>query len=113
MHSIRSAPRATGYDDLFGMSVHAVISDPDGLARLDALMRERAEELGAEIEISYLSGVYFHQAVNSHAFVFRCAFPARSATPRSRSERGVCLDRLRCTALARLREFGMERFVSP
>lgn len=38
----------------------------------EALIRECQEELGCEISIEYLSGVYFHSAVNSHAFIFRC-----------------------------------------
>lgn len=38
----------------------------------EALIRECAEELGCEIIVEYLSGVYFHAAVNSHAFIFRC-----------------------------------------
>ena len=37
-----------------------------------ALVRECFEELGCDISIEYLSGVYFHSAVNSHAFIFRC-----------------------------------------
>ncbi len=38
----------------------------------DTLVRECKEELGCEISIEYLSGVYFHSAVNSHAFIFKC-----------------------------------------
>lgn len=38
----------------------------------DALIRECKEELGCDISIEYLSGVYFHSAVNSHTFIFRC-----------------------------------------
>ena len=38
----------------------------------EALIRECREELGCEIQIDYLSGVYFHSAVTSHAFIFRC-----------------------------------------
>ncbi len=38
----------------------------------EALVRECKEELGCDISIEYLSGVYFHSAVNSHAFIFRC-----------------------------------------
>lgn len=37
-----------------------------------ALHRECDEELGCEIEVDYLSGVYYHASVNSHAFIFRC-----------------------------------------
>ena len=38
----------------------------------EALIRECQEELGCDIDIQYLSGVYYHSAVNSHAFIFRC-----------------------------------------
>lgn len=38
----------------------------------EALIRECKEELGCDISIDYLSGVYFHSAVISHAFIFRC-----------------------------------------
>lgn len=38
----------------------------------EALIRECKEELGCGIEVDYLSGVYFHSAVTSHAFIFRC-----------------------------------------
>lgn len=39
-----------------------------------ALIRECREELGCDIEVEYLSGVYYHAAVNSHAFIFKCRF---------------------------------------
>lgn len=39
-----------------------------------ALLRECREELGCDVEIEYLSGVYYHSAVNSQAFIFRCKF---------------------------------------
>ncbi len=38
----------------------------------DALIRECWEELGCEIKIDYLSGIYFHSSVMSHTFIFRC-----------------------------------------
>ena len=38
----------------------------------EALIRECREELGCEIEVQYLSGVYYHAAHNSQAFIFRC-----------------------------------------
>jgi 8-oxo-dGTP pyrophosphatase MutT (NUDIX family) len=38
----------------------------------DALYRECIEELGCEVEVKYLSGVYYHSAYNSQAFIFRC-----------------------------------------
>ncbi|MFH7808428.1 NUDIX hydrolase [Acinetobacter sp. BSP-153] len=41
-----------------------------------ALLRECQEELSCEVQIDYLSGVYFHAAVTSHAFIFRCHLAA-------------------------------------
>ena len=41
-----------------------------------ALLRECQEELGCQVQIDYLSGVYFHSAVTSHAFIFRCHLTA-------------------------------------
>lgn len=84
------------FEDQFWLSSHAVITDDHGhILQLkqtygdkrwglpggalepretihEALFRECIEELGSEVEIAYLSGVYFHSAVNSHAFIFRC-----------------------------------------
>ncbi|MCJ8301057.1 MAG: NUDIX domain-containing protein [Pseudomonadales bacterium] len=37
-----------------------------------ALDRECKEELGIQVQINYLSGVYFHSAFNSQAFIFCC-----------------------------------------
>lgn len=37
-----------------------------------ALVRECQEEIGCDVEVESLSGVYFHQAVQSHAFIFKC-----------------------------------------
>lgn len=92
-----------GFDDWYRLSVHAVITDPEGRVLLlratygdrgwglpggaldpgetvhDALMRECREELGQEVVIRYLSGVYAHSAVRSHAFVFRCELPDTGA----------------------------------
>ncbi len=89
-----------GFDDQFRLSSHAVISDDRGhILQLkqtygdkrwglpggalepaetmhEALTRECVEELGIAVEIAYLSGVYYHSAVNSHAFIFRCSLPA-------------------------------------
>ena len=85
-----------GFQDFYRMSSHAVILNDQhqvlllkanyaeqawglpggGLDMGDtihqALVRECREELGCEVEIDYLSGVYFHSAVTSHAFIFRC-----------------------------------------
>ncbi|MFU8928100.1 NUDIX hydrolase [Acinetobacter puyangensis] len=41
-----------------------------------ALVRECQEELGCEVIVDYLSGVYYHHNVNSHAFIFRCSLAA-------------------------------------
>ena len=84
------------FHDLYRMSSHAVITNADHQILLlkatyadhawglpgggldvgetihQALIRECKEELNCEIEILYLSGVYFHSAVHSHAFIFRC-----------------------------------------
>lgn len=88
------------YDDFYRMSSHAVILNdqqqvlllkatyadhawglPGGGLDLgetihQALVRECLEELGCDVEIDYLSGVYFHSAVTSHAFIFRCHLKA-------------------------------------
>lgn len=85
-----------GFHDLYRMSSHAVICNEKGQilqlkanyadcawglpgGGLDvgetihqALIRECREEIGCDIEIQYLSGVYYHSTVNSHAFIFRC-----------------------------------------
>lgn len=37
-----------------------------------ALLRECKEELGLGVNIRYLSGVYYHSAYQSQAFIFRC-----------------------------------------
>lgn len=39
----------------------------------EALVRECKEELGCDIEVKYLSGVYYHRAFKSQAFIFRCS----------------------------------------
>jgi len=88
------------FEDQFRLSAHAVITDDHGHVlqlkqtygdkRLglpggaldpgetihDALFRECREELGLDVEIAYLSGVYFHSAVNAQALIFRCTLPA-------------------------------------
>lgn len=84
------------FDDHFRLSVHAVITNEEGRVLLlkatyghkgwglpggslepgetihEALVRECREELGVDIEILYMSGMYFHKAYNSHACIFRC-----------------------------------------
>ncbi len=90
------------FDDKFRLSSHAVILNPDGQVLLlkadygakswglpggalepgetihEALLRECREELGSDVLINYLSGVYFHSAYNSQAFIFRCELPSPS-----------------------------------
>ena len=86
------------FNDKYRLSVHAVITDhtnkilqlkatytnknwglpggaiDPGETIHKALSRECLEELGCKIEIKYLSGVYYHEFFNSHAFIFRCEF---------------------------------------
>ena len=85
-----------GFHDFYRMSSHAVISNDHGQILLlkanyaecawglpgggldlgetihEALFRECREELGCDVILEYLSGVYYHSAVTSHAFVFKC-----------------------------------------
>lgn len=88
-----------GFDDFFRLSSHAVVTDdadrilllravyadarwglPGGALDAgetvhDALVRECREELGCDVRVEYLSGIYHHTQVNSHAFIFRCSLP--------------------------------------
>lgn len=90
------------YNDKFRLSSHAVIVDelgqvlqlkatygqqnwglPGGALEPgetihQALLRECREELGVDVEVQYLSGVYYHSAYESQAFIFRCALPNRA-----------------------------------
>ena len=45
----------------------------------EALLRECHEELGCVVEVKYLSGVYYHQVYQSHAFIFRCVLPHKAS----------------------------------
>ena len=91
------------YDDLFRLSSHAVISDSAGRILMlkanygdrvwglpggaldpgetihEALIRECKEELGCRVNVMYLSGVYYHAAYNSQAFIFRCELTPSAA----------------------------------
>lgn len=84
------------YDDKYRLSSHAVILNSEGQVLLlkanygnnswglpggaldsgetihDAIYRECREELGCEVEIEYLSGVYYHSHHESQAFIFKC-----------------------------------------
>lgn len=86
------------FDDFYRISSHAVIQNEAGQILLlkanyadaswglpggsldigetihQALYRECFEELGCKVKIQYLSGVYYHSNVNSHAFIFRSEF---------------------------------------
>ncbi len=90
------------YQDLYRLSVHAAIFDDEqnvlfvrttygakawtlpggaidpGETIHETLVREVREELGREIKVLYLSGVYYHAPHNSHAFVFKCEFADKS-----------------------------------
>ncbi|QDF68557.1 NUDIX domain-containing protein [Shewanella sp. SNU WT4] len=84
------------FDDTFRLSSHAVITNADlavlmvkanygdrawglpggalepGETIHEALARECLEELGCQVTIKQLTGVYYHSAFNSQAFIFRC-----------------------------------------
>jgi 8-oxo-dGTP pyrophosphatase MutT (NUDIX family) len=85
-----------GFDDWYRLSAHAVITDARSRVLLvqatygdrawglpggavdpgetlhDALLRECREELGCPVQIRYLSGIYYHSAIQAHAAIFRC-----------------------------------------
>jgi 8-oxo-dGTP pyrophosphatase MutT (NUDIX family) len=93
-----------GFEHRYRLSAHAVIADEQGRVLLleatygdrawglpggaadpgetlqETLVRECDEELGCTITVEYLSGIYYHSAVDSHAAVFRCRLPV-GATP--------------------------------
>jgi 8-oxo-dGTP pyrophosphatase MutT (NUDIX family) len=84
------------FNDMFRLSAHAVITNtqgqvlqvkatygdkcwglPGGALELgetihQAVKRECLEELGCDINIDYLSGVYYHSAYQSQVFIFKC-----------------------------------------
>lgn len=88
-----------GFDDRYRLSAHAVITDAHGRVLLlkaaygahswglpgggldpgetlhEALLRECREELGCSVDVGYLSGVYYHSSLDSHAAIFRCHLP--------------------------------------
>jgi 8-oxo-dGTP diphosphatase len=83
------------YEDLYRLSAHAAIIDHEGRVLLiksaygsfgwelpggalepgetarDCVERECREELGQSISVGPLTGIYYHQVHNSHAFIFR------------------------------------------
>jgi 8-oxo-dGTP pyrophosphatase MutT (NUDIX family) len=110
------------FDDTFRLSAHAVIVNPanhvlqlaatygtrawglpggalsPGETIHEALARECLEELGCPVEIGCLTGVYYHSAYNSQAFIFRCALPANAEihlSPEHSAFRWFPLDELR------------------
>jgi 8-oxo-dGTP diphosphatase len=88
------------FNDTFRLSMHAVILNPEkkilqlkstyesmrwglpggalepGETIHAALQRECLEELGTEVTIMYMSGLYYHKSYNSHAGIFLCELPA-------------------------------------
>ncbi|AOS95566.1 RNA pyrophosphohydrolase [Microbulbifer aggregans] len=86
------------FEDTYRLSAHAVITNDRGqILQLratyadcnwglpggaldpgetvhEALQRECREELGREIAIDYLSGIYYHKVYGSHVFIFRARF---------------------------------------
>lgn len=84
------------FNDFYRLSAHAVITNANSEVLLlkatygslawglpggalepgetihECLARESREELGCNLEIGALTGVYFHAAYNSHVFIFRC-----------------------------------------
>jgi 8-oxo-dGTP diphosphatase len=90
------------FEDTFRISVHAVITDDDskvlqlrqtygdkrwglpggalepGETIHEAIERECAEELGVEVLIEYLSGLYYHKAFNSQVGIFRARLQSKS-----------------------------------
>jgi len=90
------------FDDTFRLSAHAVITDEaGGILTLkatygqrswglpggalepgetihDAIAREVREELGCAVVVGPLTGVYYHAAYRSQAFIFRCQLAAGS-----------------------------------
>lgn len=88
------------FNDLFRLSSHAVILNENNQVLLlkanygncawglpggalepgetihDALIRECIEELGCEVQMGPLTGVYYHASYNSQAFLFRCELPS-------------------------------------
>lgn len=91
-----------GFEDRYRLSAHAVITDASGCVLLlratygdrvwglpggglepgetlhEALLRECREELGCDVAVGYLSGVYYHSALDAHAAIFRCHLAARA-----------------------------------
>jgi 8-oxo-dGTP diphosphatase len=92
-----------GYHDFYRLSAHGVFTNPEGKILLlkatygdkrwglpgggfdpgetvhETLIRECKEELGVDIEIFYMSGMYFHEAYQSHTCIFKCEMKNNSS----------------------------------
>lgn len=101
------------FEDTYRMSVHAVITDSDGRVLqlkqtygslawglpggavdpgetvIDTVRRECREELGVEVQVGPLTGVYYHSKFNSHALIFRCSLPVDAAPSLSQEHSDV------------------------
>jgi 8-oxo-dGTP pyrophosphatase MutT (NUDIX family) len=88
-----------GFEDRYRLSAHAVITDDEGRVLLvhatygdrawglpggavdpgetlhETLVRECREELGCDVRILYLSGIYYHASIEAHVAIFRCQLP--------------------------------------
>lgn len=88
-----------GFDDRYRLSAHAVITDEAGRVLLllatyadqrwglpggavdpgetlhETVVRECKEELGCEVQVNYLSGIYYHSSIEAHVGIFRCSLP--------------------------------------
>jgi 8-oxo-dGTP diphosphatase len=90
------------FDDFYRLSAHAVITNAAGQVLMlkatyaakawglpggsfdpgetvhEVLVRECREELGVDVTILYMSGMYFHRSHHSYACIFRCEIPHES-----------------------------------
>ena len=90
------------YENLYRLSAHAVITDSEQRVLLlkstfgaaswelpggalepgetihECVQRECTEELGQEIRVLHLTGVYYHKVHNSHVFIFRAELSLES-----------------------------------
>jgi 8-oxo-dGTP diphosphatase len=88
-----------GIDDRYRLSAHAVITDEAGRVLLlqatygdrrwglpggavdpgealhETIVRECKEELSCEVQVKYLSGIYYHSHVEAHVAIYRCSLP--------------------------------------
>jgi 8-oxo-dGTP diphosphatase len=85
-----------GFEDFYRLGAHAVISNERGEVLMlkatygalgwslpggaldrgetihECVRRECLEELGQDVKVGYLTGVYYINAYNSQCFIFRC-----------------------------------------